>query len=141
MRRLVICMAVMVWVMLLGGIAAAQQKGPVQTAVETALVGCEKEFNSYCKNVTPGEGRLLACLYAYSDKLSNRCEYAIYDAATQLERAVNALTFLANECRDDLKKYCSGVQPGEGRLAECIAKKKDVISDRCKNAIKDVSQK
>ena len=141
MRRLVICMAVMVWVMLLGGIAAAQQKGPVQTAVETALVGCEKEFNSYCKNVTPGEGRLLACLYAHGDKLSNRCEYALYDAAAQLERAITALSYLANECRDDLKKHCSAIKPGEGRLLECIAKKKDAVSNRCKNAIKDVSQK
>ena len=137
MRKMSIGLVMVVGcVLFLGGIAMAQQKGPVESVLE----GCEKEFETYCKNVTPGEGRLLACFYAYSDKLSNRCEYAIYDAATQLERAVNALTFLANECRDDLKKYCSGVQPGEGRLAECIAKKKDVITDRCKNAIKDVSQ-
>jgi hypothetical protein len=137
MRKMSMCLVVFSCVMFLGGIAVAQQKGPI----ETVLDGCGKEFESYCKNVTPGEGRLLACLYAYSDKLSTRCEYALYDAASQLERALTALTYLANECRDDLKTYCSNVQPGEGRLLECIAKKKDVISDRCKNAIKDVSQK
>jgi hypothetical protein len=37
------------------------QKGPVDTAME----GCKTELNTYCKNVTAGEGRLLACLYAY----------------------------------------------------------------------------
>ena len=137
MKKMIMGLAAVCCVVFLGGIAVAQQTGPVEKVLE----GCRQEFETYCKNVTPGDGRLLACLYAYSDKLSNRCEYAIYDAATQLERAINALTFLANECRDDLKKYCSGVQPGEGRLAECIAKKKDVISDRCKNAIRDVSQK
>jgi hypothetical protein len=119
------------------GIAVAQQKGPV----ETVLDGCGKEFDSYCKNVTPGEGRLLACLYAYGDKLSNRCEYALYDAVSQLQRALTALSYLASECRDDLKTYCSGIQPGEGRLLDCIDKKKDVISDRCKSAFKDVAQK
>ena len=135
-KSAVIWVVVFGCVMFLSGISVAQQKGPV----EKVLDGCNKEFETYCKNVTPGEGRLLACLYAYSDKLSTRCEYALYDAATQLERALNALSYVANECRDDLKKYCSDVKPGEGRLIDCIAKKKDVITDRCKNAIKDVSQ-
>ena len=137
MRKLIVGVAVFICVMFLGGIAVAQQKGPVEKVLE----GCAKEFETYCNNVTPGEGRLVACLYAYSDKLSPRCEYALYDAASQLERALTALSYLANECRDDLKKYCSDVKPGEGRLIDCIAKKKDAISDRCKNAFKDVAQK
>jgi Cysteine rich repeat len=136
MRKMVICVVVLGCVMFLGGIAVAQQKGPVDKVLE----GFGKEFETYCKDVTPGEGRLLACLYAYEDKLSTRCEYALYDAAAQLERAVTALAYLANECRDDLNKYCSDVKPGEGRVIDCIAKKKDVITERCKNAIKDVSQ-
>jgi hypothetical protein len=137
MRRLIIGVAVFSCVMFLGGIAVAQQKGPA----EKVLDGCNKEFEAYCKNVTPGEGRLLACLYAYGDKLSSRCEYALYDAAAQLERAVTALSYLANECRDDLKTYCPALQPGEGRLLNCLDKKKDALSDRCKNAFKDVAQK
>jgi hypothetical protein len=115
----------------------AVEKGPV----ETVLDGCKKELETYCKDVTPGEGRLLACLYAYEDKLSVRCEYSLYDAAAQLERAVAALTYVANECRDDLKAYCSSVKPGEGRLLNCIDKNKDKISERCKQALKDVSSK
>ena len=137
MKRMMMGLAAVCCVVFLAGIAVAQQKGPVETVLE----GCSTEYEAYCKNVTPGEGRLLACFYAYSDKLSTRCEYALYDAAVQLQRAVTALSYLANECRDDLKKYCSDVKPGEGRLIECIAKKKDVISDRCKTAIKDVSEK
>ena len=137
MKKVSMCLAVVCCVVFVGGIAVAQQKGPVEKVLE----GCATEFETYCKNVTPGEGRLLACLYSYNDKISTRCEYAIYDAAAQLERALNTLSYLANECRDDLKTYCSDVKPGEGRLIDCIAKKKDAITDRCKNAIKDVSQK
>ena len=123
-------------VFFVGNVFAAE-KGPVDTVMD----GCKKEFETYCKDVTPGEGRLLACLYAHEDKLSVRCEYTLYDAAAQLEHAVAALTYVANECKDDLKAYCSSVQPGEGRLANCIDKNKDKISERCKQAIKDVGIK
>jgi len=117
-----------------GSPAAAQDK-----IVETVAKGCDKELSTYCKDVTPGEGRVLACLYAYEDKLSGRCEYALYDAAAQLERAVAALTYVASECDEDLDKYCSQIMPGEGRLAACLAKKKDKLSARCKQAMKDVN--
>lgn len=100
--------------------------------------GCKVELEKYCSLVTPGDGRLLGCLFAYQDKLSNKCEYALYDAAVQLERAVAAMTYLANECDNDLEKFCSEVHPGDGRLKECIDKNIAKVSDRCKSAMKDV---
>jgi hypothetical protein len=117
--------------------ATSAQKGPVEIVAQ----GCEVEIKSYCKDVTPGEGRMLACLYAHNDKISGRCEYAFYDAAIQLERAVAAISFVANECRDDLVKLCADVPVGEGRLIDCLNKNSDKVSDRCKQAAKDVSEK
>jgi hypothetical protein len=137
MRKLGIGAAVIVGLMLMSGMVLAQEK----KLVDIVLKGCEKEIETYCKNVTPGEGRGLACLYAYNDKLSNRCEYALYDAAAQLDRILNALSYLANECRDDLQKYCSGVQEGEGRILNCINKKKDVVNARCRKAMDEVQLK
>jgi hypothetical protein len=112
-----------------------------ETLVESVTKGCKKELETYCKDVTPGEGRVLACLYAYEDKLSGQCEYALYDAAAQLERALTALTYVANECRDDLQKFCSGIQPGGGRLMACMDKNEKQVSGRCKQAMKDVGLK
>jgi len=123
-------------VLLFAGSAMAQP-GLVRTVEE----GCQKEISNYCKNVTPGEGRLLACLYAYGDKLSNRCEYALYDASVQLERQINALSYVANECRNDLNTYCSATKPGEGRLRDCLEKNKKKVSKRCTQAAKDVGLK
>ena len=111
------------------------------TLVDTVTKGCKTELDTYCKNVTPGEGRVLACLYAFSDKLSGKCEYALYDAAAQLERALTALTYLANECRDDLQKFCSDIKPGEGRLLACMDKNEKQVSSRCKQAMKDTGLK
>jgi cysteine rich repeat protein len=110
----------------------------LEDLVKSVQEGCKKELESYCKQVTPGEGRVLACLYAYQDKLSGRCEYALYDAAAQLERVVGALTYVANECGADLKKHCAAIQPGEGRLAQCLEKNKKDIGERCRQAMNDI---
>jgi hypothetical protein len=57
--------------------------------------GCGGELARHCADVTPGEGRLLACLYAHGDMLSGRCELALYDSAARLERAIGAITYVA----------------------------------------------
>ncbi len=100
--------------------------------------GCKAELESYCKQVTPGEGRLLACLYAFEDKLSGRCDYALYDASVRLEHAVASLSYGAAECKDDIEKHCTKVEAGEGRILDCLKKQGDKLSKRCSQAIKDV---
>ena len=112
-----------------------------ENIVESVAKGCEKELNSYCKNVTVGEGRVLACLYAYSDKLSGQCEFALYDAAVQLQRFVAALSYVANECSQDLEQHCSAVAAGEGRLLACLKRNESKIKLRCSQALQDVGTK
>jgi len=109
--------------------------------IDQVVKGCDKEIKTYCKDVTPGEGRGLACLYAYEDKLSGQCEYALYDSMVQLERAVSAIAYVANECGDDLDKYCANMQPGQGRLLDCLDKNQKKVSKRCTQALKDVGAK
>ena len=134
MKRTFLTVAVMAVFLMTGASAMAD---PVKTFEE----GCKVELDKYCAMVTPGDGRLLGCLFAYQDKLSNRCEYALYDAAAQLERAVAALTYVVNECGNDLDKFCSDVAPGEGRLEDCINKNIANVSKRCQQAMKDVGMK
>lgn len=122
-------------------VAVAGSASAQQALVETLAKGCEKELTTYCKDVTMGEGRGLACLYAYSDKLSAQCEYALYDAAAQLERALTALTYVANECRTELKTYCSETKPGEGRLLQCLDKNSAKASKRCSAALQETVSK
>jgi hypothetical protein len=100
--------------------------------------GCKTELASYCKDVTAGEGRLLACLYAFEDKLSSRCDYALYDAASRLEHAVAALAHGATECKSDIEKHCAAVEAGEGRIVECLRKQGSKLSKRCRQGMKDI---
>jgi len=83
----------------------------------------------------------LACIYAHGDKISARCEYALYDSAAQLERAVAALAYTVNECDDDIEKYCPSVEVGEGRLLACLEQHDEKVSGRCRQALKDVQLK
>ena len=122
-------------------LGAAAPLGAAEGLVETVAKGCETEITTYCQDVTPGEGRILACLYAHGDKLSGKCEYALYDAAARLERAVAAMTYLAGECQKDLEAYCGDVQAGQGRLLKCLEANEDKLSDRCRGAFQDVGMK
>ena len=135
MRKVILSLAAAA-VLLFGTAASAQQD-----LVETIVTGCETELKTYCKGVTPGEGRVLSCLYAYGDKLSGQCEFALYDAAAQLERFVAALSYVANECGDDIDKYCANVEMGEGRILACLESQGSKIQQRCDTALQDVGLK
>lgn len=128
----VVVLLLVVWV---AG-AAAQDE-----IVDGVVEACKPEIEAYCSQVTPGEGRLLACFYAHGDKLSGRCEYALYDAAAQLEQFAAAVTHLAVECHDDLLSFCGDVQMGEGRVANCLLDHRDRVAEACGKAIDDVDLK
>ena len=136
MRYSAMAVAIMA-VLVFGGAASAEQG----SLIESVAKGCDKEIKTYCKDVVAGEGRVLACLYAYEDKLSGKCEYALYDAAVRLQRAITALAYVANECEADLHAFCSDIQPGGGRLLDCIQKNDAKVSNRCKQAMKDTGLK
>jgi hypothetical protein len=105
--------------------------------IEGVLKACEPEIKAYCSQVTPGEGRLLACFYAHGDKVSARCEYALYEGVAALEQFVNAITYVATECEADLDKHCSQVEMGEGRVGACLLEHKEEVTDACRQAIDD----
>ncbi len=119
------------------GAGAAEDTQTVEELVEHVIEACQPEIENYCGQVTPGGGRLLACFYAHQDKLSGRCEYALYDAFGQLEELAAATTYVARSCREDMQKFCSRVQFGEGRVGLCLLENKSEVSKACSDAIDD----
>ncbi len=117
------------------GIRAEEEE---ENLIDSVVKACQEEIESYCSQVTPGEGRLLACFYAHGDKLSGRCEYALYSAAADLEQFASAITHLARECRDDLLEHCAKVEVGEGRVGSCLLEHQEHVTDACRGAIDDV---
>ena len=113
---------------------AAGQEG----AVDRVLEACQPEIETFCSQVTPGDGRLLACFVAHEDKISGQCGWAIYEAMDELEAFIAAIGYVADSCWDDLVEHCAEVEVGEGRVASCLLEHEDEVAAECKQAIQDV---
>jgi Cysteine rich repeat len=131
MRKLIVGSMAVGALLFSGGRARADD-----TLVDSLKKACNKELTTFCKGVVPGEGRVLACLYAFESKVSDKCAYAVYDAADQLEAAITALKFAATQCKDDLLKYCGNVKVGQGRGLACLNKNAKNVSQACNDALK-----
>ena len=122
-------------ILLVFGFSATVSAQDIVTTIEQ---GCSVEIEKYCSQVTPGEGRMLACFFAHEDKLSGQCQYALYNASAQLEHAISALNYVAGQCQSDMEKLCANVAVGEGRLLDCLDANKESVSAACNQAIGDV---
>jgi hypothetical protein len=110
-----------------------------ESLVEYLRESCKADLDQYCKQVTPGDGRQVLCLAAHEDKISERCQFALYRGAVALEQATAAISYVARSCSGDAEKLCPETQPGDGRLLACLESKADQVSDGCKKAVEDVT--
>jgi hypothetical protein len=108
-----------------------------QTYADAIRKGCAKELKTYCAKVTPGEGRVAYCLLAYEDKLSRQCDDALFYAASDLARMVNARANAVAACEPDARRLCAGVKAGDGNILSCLNLAQKAISPRCNQAIID----
>ncbi len=97
--------------------ALAQQPGIAKA--------CAGDIKSLCAGVTPGEGRLEACIKTHSGELSEACQTALLKDAAIRKR-----------CAADIKQNCAGVPSGSGaRLEACMKAHLANLSDACKEAV------
>lgn len=129
MKRMLLAMLATIGLM---GQAVAQED-----LVDAVMNACATDINSYCPQVTPGQGRILHCMAAHEDKISGQCQYALYQAATVIEQLAAATAYLIDQCGADAEKHCSAVAMGEGRILACLDDNADDVSAACKTAISD----
>jgi Cysteine rich repeat len=64
--------------------------------------------------------------------LPSSSAFAQTDIAKAVQEKLTAeATKLENSCAEDIKKYCSDVTPGEGRMIYCMQAHEDKISPKC----------
>ena len=88
---------------------------------------CAVDLNSLCAGVTPGEGRVRACLMAHMANMSTTC-------SAKLSREI----YLATECEADVKHFCGNVVSGGGPIASCVQTHFGEVSNSCKSALASI---
>jgi hypothetical protein len=73
--------------------------------------------------------------------LQSVCSPYCFSPPAQLEQAVAALSYVVNECADDLDNFCMGFAAGNRWLKDCLEKNDLKVSSRCKDAMKHVGLK
>ena len=89
---------------------------------------CGADLQRFCIGVQPGGGRLVECLSSHTDELSAACGNVIAAAGRGGAK-------LRAACGADLQRFCATVQPGGGRLVECLSSHTDELSAACGNMI------
>ncbi|EFO34411.1 cysteine-rich repeat-containing protein [Roseibium sp. TrichSKD4] len=99
------------------------------------LENCNQDLQTFCADVTPGNGRLAACLYAHEDKVSDQCVGTFEDFALQMSWLNSQIDEAINICIGDIHTHCQDVKPGEGRLFMCLNTNKEKLSGECQNVV------
>ncbi len=102
---------------------------------QSVFDACGKEIESHCADVTPGDGRLLSCLYAHEDKISDACDAAIAEIADLLDTFFELVRYSKQECRADIEKFCTDVEIGGGRVFSCLNSHKAELTGACSTVI------
>ncbi len=103
--------------LLLSGSTAAVSATP-----HTLSRYCAVDLKSLCAGITPGEGRIHACLEAHISELSVGC-------SARLSRAA----WVAKECHADIQQFCPHAVYGS--IASCMKPHLGEVSDPCKGAL------
>jgi hypothetical protein len=67
-------------ILTIAALLCASQAAYAQEITAAQREACSGDFEKYCKSVTPGGGRIIACLQKESDKLTPACKKALIAA-------------------------------------------------------------
>lgn len=126
---------------LTAGLSSGVAQGPMEKfaakSIDQVEGHCMQELETYCQDVTPGEGRGVACLYARSEELSTPCLTALYEAKGEFKNAIDNVNALIEDCRADILQQCSQIAIGEGRILACLEANKNKIAPKCRENLKN----
>ncbi len=111
---------------------------PGQAAAQSVFEACGEDIANHCKAVTPGDGRIFACLYAHEDKISESCDAVTDDVANLLDVFFEIIRYTNQECRADIEKHCMDVEIGGGRIFSCLESHKAELTSDCSTVIERI---
>jgi uncharacterized protein (DUF2147 family) len=143
--------------------AAAPAGQPSSAQVSAIRSACRSDYPKVCAGVPTGGAPALQCLEKNKAKLSAGCEKAVSAASGGEAPAAGAapaaagaaaaapaaptvivlrpmrpreeLLVLRSACGADVRSICGGVQPGGGRIVQCLATNAAQLSPACKDVL------
>lgn len=97
-------------------------------AIDRVEDACGDDIEEYCGDVTPGGGRVAACIHAHADMLSRRCRFTLFRTARNIRSAVENI---ADECWNNIKEQCGNQQ----NIGECAVQKSSSLSPKCQTVV------
>jgi hypothetical protein len=113
----------------------------LMSRIEKLQSSCSEDLKQYCSAVTPGGGRLVYCLESYEDKISAKCAFDLDEVELDLQDTTEQLKEAVRVCQGDIQKLCGTTQPGEGRVAACLAANQSAVSAGCVGAVEKLKVK
>jgi hypothetical protein len=95
---------------------------------------CADDAAKFCKDVQPGQGRIIKCMKEHENELSTGCKQHLAQVAKRGREAREA-------CQDDVFRFCGNVQPGGGRIALCLKEHAAELTPQCKAKIDQARQR
>jgi hypothetical protein len=111
-----------------------------ETLVDMIRNNCKTELADFCGKVTPGRGRIVACLYAHSDHLAEQCSLAIEIGVVHLNLILSAVSYVVDQCNMDLDKFCGDLEIGSNKMYQCMSKNRADLEPACKAAFEQAEE-
>jgi hypothetical protein len=105
---------------------AGRSKAAAVRARQVAEVKCEAEVQGLCPETLREEERR-QCVERRVNDVASSCQQIVRQRIVRWKEAEGYKL----ACFDDLKRLCSLVQPGDGRLLQCLQQHAQNVSDRC----------
>ena len=108
-------------------------------AAESMFESCKEDIEIYCRQVTPGNGRISACIYAHEDLISEDCDAATENFSAVLDWFLEMFRYTYDVCADDIQNYCFDTEFGGGRIISCLVENNWQVSEGCREAVSVVA--
>jgi Cysteine rich repeat len=112
-----------------------------EKAVSHVETACAYDVTKFCPNVTPGDGRIALCLLAHEDKLAKSCLSTALRVGRNFDLAVSNVFRAAEVCEKDITTVCGQIEPGEGRIIDCLIENQPKLSAQCRAEVAGLAER